>query len=412
MDTDATPDGDQTGWKGPVNGPKNLPKHKEDYPRLTIKNSFEPLNRVPEPMDSATIEASSSQMEASSKSSEARASTKEKPPPPIIIHGFVENFHDLKQMLYRNVGKNFNVKFTGRNTTIYTLNKRDWNKVKGILSQNETSYHTFTHKEEKTHAFVLRGLCQNPAPEEVKAALEEEHNLVAEKVFKMRTKRPTFLIITNKNVNIKTLDSEIRNLLNTRVNWERHINNKLITQCHRCQRWGHATSNCQAAARCLKCAGPHFTYTHTEIVPKDKIKCANCNQGHVANDTICPVYQKRIENINLIKEQQNTTKHTETLVPAPIPTTNPWNKNKTENSAQTSQSNKSPTENNQPATATATATATGLLTELKKLNELININEVIRAISDLNKMLSKTESKEQKFNTILEFSARINEYHF
>jgi hypothetical protein len=45
----------------------------------------------------------------------------------------------------------------------------------------------------------------------------------------MRTKRPAFLIITNKNVNINTLDSEIRNLLNTRVNWERHINNTVAS---------------------------------------------------------------------------------------------------------------------------------------------------------------------------------------
>jgi hypothetical protein len=141
METDATIGDDGTGWEGPVKGNKRLPDPNKDFPPLKIRNTFEPLNRV-------------------------------------IIHGFVENFHDLKQMLHRNVGKNFNVKFTGRNTTIYTQNKRDWNKVKGILSQNETSYHSFTHKEEKTHAFVLRGLCQNPAPEEVKAALEEEHNLV------------------------------------------------------------------------------------------------------------------------------------------------------------------------------------------------------------------------------------------
>jgi hypothetical protein len=180
METDITIGDDRTGWEGPVKGNKRLPDSNKDFPPLKIRNSFEPRNRVrvPEPMDSAAVEASGSQMEASSKSSEARATTKEKLPPPIIIHGFVENFHDLKQMLHRNVGKNFNVKFTGRNTTIYTQNKRDWNKVKGILSQNETSYHSFTHKEEKTHAFVLRGLCQNPAPEEVKAALEEEHNLV------------------------------------------------------------------------------------------------------------------------------------------------------------------------------------------------------------------------------------------
>jgi hypothetical protein len=76
--------------------------------------------------------------------------TKERPPPPVIIHGFVENLNDLKQILYRNIGKKCTIKFPRKNTTIYTQNKEDWIKVKEILSQTETSYHSFTYKKEKT----------------------------------------------------------------------------------------------------------------------------------------------------------------------------------------------------------------------------------------------------------------------
>jgi pantothenate kinase len=50
------------------------------------------------------------------------------------------------------------------------------------------------------------------------------------------------------------------------------------------------------------------------------------------------------------------------------------------------------------------------LRSLKKLNEQINIKEAIRAIKDLSKMLSSAKTKEEKFNVMLEFSAKINNY--
>jgi hypothetical protein len=155
----------------------------------------------------------------------------------------------------------------------------------------------------------------------------------------------------------------------------------------------HATSNCHAAARFLKCAGPHLTYTHTEFVPQDKIKCANCGEGHVANDTNCPVYQKRVENINSNKEQQTLVKPAETLVLAPIPATNPWNKDKTENRGQIEQSDKTP-ENSQSATATATGL---LLTELKKLNELIDIKKIKMTVTEDSNFYLDVMQRDQIF---------------
>jgi hypothetical protein len=38
----------------------------------------------------------------------------------------------------------------------------------------DVDFHTYTHKTEKTHAFVLRGLHQGPTPKEVAEALQTE----------------------------------------------------------------------------------------------------------------------------------------------------------------------------------------------------------------------------------------------
>jgi hypothetical protein len=161
--------------------------------------------------------------------------------------------------------------------------------------------------------------------------------------------RPCYLVVTDKTVTLNQLETEARTLMNTRIEWARHINSKLITQCHRCQRWRHATSNCNAAPRCPKCAGEHFTYTHKDKVPEKQVKCANCGGAHVTTTTPNP-------------------------------------------------------QNDEPASATS------LFAELKKLNDKINIREAIRAIKDLNAMLSSAKTKEHKFNAMLEFSTKINDY--
>ncbi|RZC32758.1 hypothetical protein BDFB_014354 [Asbolus verrucosus] len=147
-------------------------------------------------------------------------------------------------------------------------------------------FHTYTPAEEKTHAFVLRGLDQRPTPKEIAEDLENNYNLLADKIYEMKgTARPFYLVVMDKKITIDKLEKQIRIVLYTKVQWERHQNNKLIVQCHRCQEWGHATSNCHANPKSLKCAGPHLT-RECEHGHLNNPKCANCNGDHVANSII------------------------------------------------------------------------------------------------------------------------------
>ncbi|GJQ88528.1 hypothetical protein Trydic_g22002, partial [Trypoxylus dichotomus] len=60
-----------------------------------------------------------------------------------------------------------------------------------------------------------------------------------------------------------------------------------VTQCHRCQLYGHGQRNCHAAAVCVKCAGPHQTAKCTK--PRDvPAKCALCSSPHPASYRRCP----------------------------------------------------------------------------------------------------------------------------
>ncbi|XP_062528796.1 mucin-5AC-like [Bombyx mori] len=63
-------------------------------------------------------------------------------------------------------------------------------------------------------------------------------------------------------------------------------------QCHRCQAFGHASTNCHRAVRCVRCAGEHIVADCPR--PRDgPLSCANCGKDHAATDRRCVVYRKR-----------------------------------------------------------------------------------------------------------------------
>ncbi|RZC42324.1 hypothetical protein BDFB_013312, partial [Asbolus verrucosus] len=227
-------------------------------------------------------------------------------PPPIIVHGFFDNYAQAVGKIQKEIGNNFTVKFTKNNTNIFCKSKEQWTKVNKLLNEQQVEFHTYIPAEEKTHAFVLRGLDQRPTPKEIAEDLENNYNLLADKIYEMKgTARPLYLVVMDKNITIDKLEKHIRIVLYTKVQWERHQNNKLIVQCHRCQEWGHATSNCHANPKCLKCAGPHLT-RECEHGHLNSPKCANCNGDHVANSTMCPIYIKKIEFINQLRQTKDT----------------------------------------------------------------------------------------------------------
>jgi len=113
------------------------------------------------------------------------------------------------------------------------------------------------------------------------------------------------------NIQLKQLNQQAKYICSTKITWEYHINKRRITQCRRCQGWGHATVNCYAEPVCLKCAEGHLTqdYNKSKDVPA---KCVNC-EDHPTNATICQEYQERLKSIELRNKTQldkNTTKST------------------------------------------------------------------------------------------------------
>lgn len=243
---------------------------------------------------------------------------KPKMPPPVVMHQRVTDHKNLIKFITEMIGTQFHIKHVAGRTAIQAHEYGKYKILLRELTANNLQCHTYTPAEEKTHGFVIRGLDSNPEPEEIQESLNTEHKLEITKVYKMKTNfRPLFLVITNKEVNLRFLQENIKYVCRTRIKWERHVNSKQITQCRRCQEWGHATSNCFATPRCAHCAAEHWTH---QCTTKENSKCVNCDrEGHKAFSTECPIYIKRLA----LTKKSEPPKY----IDAPAPKTNAWQLN-------------------------------------------------------------------------------------
>ncbi|KXZ75892.1 hypothetical protein TcasGA2_TC031012 [Tribolium castaneum] len=91
-----------------------------------------------------------------SQESQPRRSPPERPPPPIVIHAKTKNHSALLQFCKRQARENFTI------------------KLKEKMEQDELEYHTYTTREDKTHAFVLHGLDKGTGIADLEAEMQEK----------------------------------------------------------------------------------------------------------------------------------------------------------------------------------------------------------------------------------------------
>lgn len=346
--------------------------------------------------------------------------TKPSQPPPIIIHHKIKDHQEFIKYIKSQVGNQFYIRHTGGRISLQLYEYSKYNQIKSEL-KDTIEFHTYTPKHEKTYGYIIRGLDQDPNPEDIKNDLEETQKLKVLDIFKMKTNyRPLFLAITNKDITINFLKENIRFILNTKIYWEIHRNTKQTTQCKRCQEWGHSTTNCFSSPKCAHCASTHWTYSCHQ---KDNIKCANCNSTeHKAYSKDCPKYAERI---NFIKKQEK-----QEYVDAPIPKQNAWSRTteKQNNNMPTNENEQTRAENFPPLTTTTRtpksqsenvsnecgdiAAFQNLTEEFKKLNTLINMEKMYKLVQNLNNKLSQATSKIEKFIITQTFLSNLKDDDF
>ncbi|XP_077297277.1 uncharacterized protein LOC143919257 [Arctopsyche grandis] len=278
----------ETEWQFPKHTAKNVKDVAPEF-KIQEKNKFEGLLEVSDvPRSGGRI-------------------------PPIIMtatgtHGSM--IESIKKFI-----KDFTMTYIGQNNVkIQCKSLEDFKKLRDGLTPDR-QFHTFSRKEEKEIKSVVRGLPKLPEAD-IKDDIIRQGFPVT-KVIQMKTKEPRsnatelYLVFFEPSVSAKKI-KEIRYICYTKVSVVKYTSkSQNITQCFRCQEYGHAAKNCNRQAKCVKCAGTHLTAQCNQGIVTPAV-CSGCSGSHPANFKDCP---KRQSYLKMLESRKNR---------ASIVKANPW----------------------------------------------------------------------------------------
>ncbi|CAH1104277.1 unnamed protein product [Psylliodes chrysocephalus] len=138
-----------------------------------------------------------------------QAPTKTKKPqmPPIVIDGVTRNHKQMVANIKETINGQFTVKHTNQSTILFVEDEPDYTRVLTNIRTEKIPHHTYTQKQDKSHAFVLRGMTTGTEIEDIKEDLQESYDIKAREIFLMTTKnRPLYLVITDPAITLEYLN--------------------------------------------------------------------------------------------------------------------------------------------------------------------------------------------------------------
>lgn len=345
---------------------------------ITISNKFNPL----------PIEESASQ---------AIPQQKIPKPPPIFIYGVI-NYNEMVNKLTEIIEQEqYSTKCMADNTIkINCTTSETYRKLVAFLKGNNIVHHTYQLKEERAYRVVIKYLHYSVNTKEIESQL----TLMGHKVRNVINGRHR---VTKQPLNIFFVDLEpasnnkdiynINMIQNKTVVIEPPRRNKGLTQCFRCQQYGHTKTYCNRPFVCVKCGGSHSTEScrKPNTTPA---KCALCDGSHPANYKGCEFYHSLIKTNNAnnrLNVQRNPTVNMHNPNPQvrpeiPKPTTNNAYRN-----ASYADVTRGITHNSQQEEDTTPITLNRFLEEFKNMfNQLIQQNTMI--LNMLSTLLTKSHN--------------------
>ena len=174
------------------------------------------------------------------------------------------------------------------------------------LKRNLVNHYTFTEPSEKPLCLVLKGFYDtNPAD---LLNILKEHQVPAIKTSVLFNSKHHTLYLVHFEAGSTTTASLMhshRIIDDISVKWEPvKSKNKSPTQCHKCQRFGHTTTNCGFQYRSVKCLESHPIGECSRKSREGNPQCCNCRGDHAANHRGCKAYiayEKRVKSRKSIK---------------------------------------------------------------------------------------------------------------
>lgn len=175
---------------------------------------------------------------------------------------------------------------------IYPVSESDHAKMTKFLQHYSIDYHTFFLQSEKMLKVVIRGLPEEVPTDNIHADLIDK-NFQVLKIARMKhpTRKTPMPLVFIELPRSEAHIYELKRCCGLEVSVEALRHKAMVGQCHRCQKFGHAQSNCHAKPTCVKCGNSHLT-ADCQKSKDTPPKCANCGGAHTASYRGCPKYPK------------------------------------------------------------------------------------------------------------------------
>lgn len=253
--------------------------------------------------------------DSSTKFRDATVARKTTRIPPIVLEIEPTWTHEFIRTTITSYSKNFHLQYRRNNrVAVISHTPESHQAIKDGLRAEEIAFHTYSRKDEKMFKAVIFGL-----PSYVEDVLLAEitslgyENVIIRKMKVPAEKSsfcPPFLVQLPPGANFAKF-RQIRLLCNTVVQIRKYrSNNRYGTQCYRCQGFGHSSTNCNLAPRCVKCTEPHRTEDCPKKTRDQPAKCCNCGGSHPANFRQC---KERENYLKILRERQDQLKAARTM---------------------------------------------------------------------------------------------------
>lgn len=228
-----------------------------------------------------------------------KSSTRKSFCPPIFMRNVniksLVNTLNMKSVTFKIKNK------SGGKSKLYLNDASIHSEMMQLLREKGFDSYSYTPKELKRQSVVCRGIYHRTDINDIKEYIDGIAPGIVEKVTKFSTDYSRkkgfdtglFLITLKVGADLCSL-TNIKEILNQIVTFERPNMNLKIPQCWRCQQWGHFSKNCNRPFACVKCDVSHAP-GDCKFVSDDEVKpfCVNCKKrGHPSNFTGCPAFVK------------------------------------------------------------------------------------------------------------------------
>lgn len=230
--------------------------------------------------------------------------------PPIVITKAFKNPKDAISNVTKMMKKNVSFKILKEGYSVTLESIEDHGTMKEFLSQQKIPFYTYTTLDMKPIRLVLKGVHHSYTPNDIAEDLSSKNvkTISIQPMFaKGKVSMDMFIVNFERGTKITEVMKSVKYVCHQAVTWQQFIKKDQGTQCRKCQRFGHAASNCGLEYRCVKCTERHAP-GDCPLENEQPAKCVNCNGDHPASYKKCPSYTKYAESLKKFQKKSGTNK--------------------------------------------------------------------------------------------------------